>query len=83
MAQPQPPVPEYPHPGVVTDQQRDAVTPERGQDDDGGITTLLYDPVSYHPCGTGALRLSSHSWAGTVGCMRGRVLCAPAYTCVN
>ena len=48
MAQPQPSIPDYPYPDGVPDERRNASTPARTADDDGGVTTLLHDPVSQH-----------------------------------
>lgn len=39
---------EYPHSNDFTDERRDAPTPARTAGDDGGVTTLQYDPVSYY-----------------------------------
>lgn len=38
---------EYPHSNDFTDERRNAPTPARTAGDDGGVTTLQYDPVSY------------------------------------
>lgn len=48
MAQLQTPTPDYPHLPEFTEEQRNAATPARAPDDDGGQTVLQYDPVSYH-----------------------------------